>query len=227
MSGPGERPVGPVSGLRPLAEGLVRDGDGIVRCWWAGADDAYRRYHDEEWGVPIGHDRVLFELLCLEGFQAGLSWITILRKRDAFRRAFAGFDPERVADFGPADVERLLGDTGIVRNRAKIEAAIGNAAVTCRLPPGELGRLVWGSEPAPDARPATVDAAAVRSLVATTASTALSRTLKALGFRFVGPTTVYAFLQSAGVVNDHVDGCPRREACAAARAAFVPPGATR
>lgn len=213
---------------RPLADGLVRGGEGIVRCWWAGADDeAYARYHDEEWGVPIGDDRVLFELLCLEGFQAGLSWITILRKREAFRRAFVGFEPGRVAAFGPADVERLLGDTGIVRNRAKIEATIGNAAAAWRLPPGELGRLVWSSEPGPGDRPATIDATAVRSLVATPASTALSRTLKARGFRFVGPTTVYAFLQSAGVVNDHVEGCPRRVACAAARAAFIPPGAAR
>lgn len=217
-----------MSELRPLADGLVRGEDGILRCWWAGSDDeAYGRYHDEEWGAPIGDDRVLFELLCLEGFQAGLSWITILRKREAFRRAFAGFEPERVAAFGPADVERLLGDTGIVRNRAKIEAAIGNAAVACRLPPGELGRLVWGSEPRPGDRPTTIDAAAVRSLVATPASTVLSRTLKGFGFRFVGPTTVYAFLQSAGVVNDHVEGCPRREACAAARVAFVPPGDAR
>ena len=210
----------------PLADGLVRGVDGIVRCWWAGSDDeAYGRYHDEEWGVPVGDDRVLFELLCLEGFQAGLSWITILRKREAFRRAFAGFDPGRVAAFGPADVERLLGDPGIVRNRAKVEATITNAAVACGLPPGELGRLVWGSEPAPEERPVTLDAAAVRELVTTPAATALSRTLKGLGFRFVGPTTVYSLLQSAGVVNDHLEGCPRRVACAVARAAFVPPGA--
>ena len=217
----------PVTVPEPVAGGLVRGDDGVVRCWWAGAgDEHYGRYHDEQWGVPIGDDRVLFELLCLEGFQAGLSWITILRKRDAFRRAFAGFDPERVAAFGPDDVERLLADPSIVRNRAKIEAAIGNAAAACRLGEGELARLVWAVEPGPQDRPATMDEAAVRSLVAPPASVALSRTLKAHGFRFVGPTTVYAFLQSAGVVNDHVDGCPRRDACEAARVRFVRPQAT-
>lgn len=206
-----------------LADGLVRGSDGVVRCWWADGDELYRRYHDEEWGVPIGDDRTLFELLCLEGFQAGLSWITILRKRDALRRAFSGFDPEAVAGFGPVDVERLLADASIIRNRAKIEATVGNARAALRLADGELGRVVWDSEPSPADRPATMDATAVRSLVSTVESNTVSGSLKALGFRFVGPTTVYAFMQSAGVVNDHVDGCPRRQACQSARAAFVPP----
>lgn len=210
-----------------VPDGLVRGSDDVVRCWWAGDDERYGRYHDEEWGVPIDDDRVLFELLCLEGFQAGLSWITILRKRDAFRRAFAGFDPELVAAFGPDDVERLLGDTSIVRNRSKVEAAISNARAALGLRHGELGRLVWDAEPTPRTRPVTIDAAAVRSLVSTDESRSLSRMLKATGFRFVGPTTVYAFMQSAGVVNDHVEGCPRRPACEAVRADFVPPDAVR
>ena len=210
-----------------VVDGLVRGSDGVVRCWWADGDELYRRYHDEEWGVPIGDDRTLFELLCLEGFQAGLSWITILRKRDALRRAFARFDPEVVASFGPADVERLMADASIIRNRAKVEATVGNARAALRLPPGELGRVVWGSAPRAADRPATMDAAAVRSLVSTSESNAVSSALKALGFRFVGPTTVYAFMQSAGVVNDHVEGCPRRPACQAARAVFPAPGQVR
>lgn len=206
------------------ADGLVRGSDDVVRCWWAGFDDdLYARYHDEEWGVPIADDRVLFELLCLEGFQAGLSWITILRKRVAFRRAFAGFDPAKVAAFGADDVERLLGDASIVRHRGKVEAAIGNAHVAMGLRGGELGRLVWDSEPSPASRPEVVDAATVRSLVAPSEATSLSKALKQLGFRFVGPTTVYAFMQSAGVVNDHIVGCPRRQACEALRSAFTPP----
>ena len=208
-----------------LVDGLVRGSDGVVRCWWADGDELYRRYHDEEWGVPISDDGTLFELLCLEGFQAGLSWITILRKRDALRRAFAGFDPEVVASFGPADVERLLVDASIIRNRAKVEATVGNARAALRMPAGELGRLVWDGEPLAADRPATMDAAAVRSLVSTSESNALSAALKGRGFRFVGPTTVYAFMQSAGVVNDHVEGCPRRNACQSARADFSPPRA--
>ena len=214
-----------MSETEELVDGLVRGSDGVVRCWWADGDELYRRYHDEEWGVPIGDDGTLFELLCLEGFQAGLSWITILRKRDALRRAFAGFDPEVVASFRPADVERLLVDASIIRNRAKVEATVGNARAALRMPAGELGRLVWDGEPLAADRPATMDAAAVRSLVSTSESNALSAALKGRGFRFVGPTTVYAFMQSAGVVNDHVEGCPRRNACQSARADFSPPRA--
>ena len=212
----------PMVGER-LAEGLHRGGDGVVRCWWAGDDELYGRYHDDEWGVPIGDDRVLFELLCLEGFQAGLSWITILRKRDAFRSAFAGFDPAQVAAFGPDHVARLMADPSIVRNRAKIGATIGNARAVLEMAPGELARLVWESEPTAHGRPAVLDAVAVRSLVSTFESTAVSKVLKHLGWRFIGPTTIYAFMQSAGVVNDHVAGCPRRAACEQARAVFVHP----
>ena len=209
-----------------LAEGLHRGPDGVVRCWWAGDDELYGRYHDEEWGVPVADERVLYELFCLEGFQAGLSWITILRKREAFRAAFEGFVPERVAGFGPDDVARLMADPGIVRNRAKIEAAIGNARAALRLAPGELSGLVWAAEPAPDRRPPVVDAAAVRALTTNVEATVLSKQLKQRGWRFVGPTTVYALLQSAGVVDDHLEGCPRRAACEAARAGFVRPAPT-
>ena len=208
------------------ADGLHHGTDGVVRCWWAGDDEVYGRYHDEEWGVPVGDDRELFELLCLEGFQAGLSWITILRKREAFRTAFAGFDPVRVAAFGPDDVERLLGDAGIVRNRAKVQATVDNARAALRMAPGELAGTVWAAEPPPEDRPAAVDLETVRTLTTTPAATALSAALKARGWRFVGPTTVYAFLQSAGVVNDHLEGCPRRAACEAARAAFSRPTLT-
>ncbi len=210
-----------------MTEGLHRGPDGVVRCWWAGDDETYGRYHDEEWGVPIGADRTLFELLCLEGFQAGLSWITILRKREAFRTAFAGFDPEVVASFGDDDVERLMADAAIVRNRAKIEAVVGNARAALAMAPGELPWLVWAAETSPEGRPAVIDAEAVRALVTSPGAVASSKALKARGWRFVGPTTLYALLQSAGVVNDHLHGCPRRDACEAARAAFDrprPPG---
>jgi DNA-3-methyladenine glycosylase I len=173
--------------------------------------------------VPIGDERTLFELLCLEGFQAGLSWITILRKREAFRAAFAGFDPAVVASFGDDDVERLMADATIVRNRAKIEAVVGNARAALAMPPGELAGMIWGAETSPEERPAVVDAEAVRALVTSPGAVALSKALKGRGWRFVGPTTLYALLQSAGVVNDHLDGCPRREACEAARAGFERP----
>jgi DNA-3-methyladenine glycosylase I len=196
--------------MADLADGLVEGADGRVRCWWCGSDPDYIRYHDEDWGTPMHGDRALFELLCLEGFQAGLSWITILRKRPAFQAAFDGFDPEVVAHYGPTDVERLMADAGIVRNRAKIEATIGNAQALLALQDERgadaLDRLVWtmGEHP-PRARRTT------RSEIPadTDVATALSKELKRLGFRFVGPTIVYAFLQSAGVVDDHLAGCWR------------------
>jgi DNA-3-methyladenine glycosylase I len=191
-------------------DGLIEGADGKVRCWWCGTDPDYTRYHDEDWGTPMHGDRQLFELLCLEGFQAGLSWITILRKRPAFRAAFDGFDPEVVARYGPADIERLMGDAGIVRNRAKIEATIGNAQALLALQgergPGALDELVWTM----GAHPPRGRLAARGEIPAETAeATALSKELKRLGFRFVGPTIVYAFLQSAGVVDDHLVGCWR------------------
>jgi DNA-3-methyladenine glycosylase I len=195
--------------------------DGKPRCAWCAAapgDDLYLRYHDEEWGRPVADDFRLFEKLCLEGFQSGLSWRTILNKREAFRAAFAGFDYERVARFGEADVQRLLADAGIVRHRGKIEAAIGNArALLAMHARGErLGPLVWShEEPKPAAEPV------MRS--ESPASQALSKALKARGWRFVGPTTVYAFLQSMGVVNDHPSACAGRSRALAARASFRVP----
>jgi DNA-3-methyladenine glycosylase I len=174
-----------------------------VRCWET-ADADYRRYHDEEWGRPIRDERGIYERLCLEGFQSGLSWLTILRKRPAFREAFAGFDPDRVAAFGDRDVERLLGDAGIVRHRGKIEAAIANARATVDLRAVEpLHELFWSH--APGSRPAP---ASLGDLPSTTPeSSALARRLRGAGFRFVGPTTVYAAMQACAVVNDHIRAC--------------------
>ncbi len=170
------------------------------RCSWAGSDPLYIAYHDEEWGKPLHGDDKLFELLTLEGFQAGLAWITILRKREGFRAAFKGFHIETVAGFDEADIERLLGDAGIVRHRGKIEATIGNARAALELPDG-LDAFVWSFAPPPRPRP-------VSDIPAKTPeSEALSKALKAHGFRFVGPTIVYAFMQSAGLVDDHLEGC--------------------
>jgi DNA-3-methyladenine glycosylase I len=184
------------------------------RCWES-TDPAYNRYHDEEWGRPVVGERGLYERFCLEGFQSGLSWLTILRKREAFRAAFAGFDPERVAEFDELDVERLLADAGIVRHRGKIEAAIANAraALALRAEGRALPEVVWAHRsdgPAPRTRDDW------RST--TPASEALSKELKKAGFRFVGPTTVYAAMQACGVVDDHLAACPAREAAEAARA---------
>jgi DNA-3-methyladenine glycosylase I len=173
-----------------------------IRCWTT-SDPAYNAYHDEEWGRPVRDERGLYERLCLEGFQSGLAWITILRKREAFRKAFAGFDPDRVARFGERDVERLLADAGIVRHRGKIEAAIGNARAALELPAG-LTELVWSFAPPARRRPPRSFAEVP---TATAESQALSRELRRRGFRFVGPTIVYAFMQAAGLVDDHVAGC--------------------
>ena len=191
--------------------GVLVGDDGISRCAWAGSDSEYQRYHDEEWGVPLHGRQPLFEKISLEGFQAGLSWITILRRREGFRTAFAGFDPVVVADLGQHDVERLMLDTGIIRNRAKIEATIGNARATLELTesnPDALDELVWSFAPPPRAR-------RPRSLADLPAETpeskALSTALRSRGFRFVGPTTMYALMQSGGLVDDHVVGCYRAE----------------
>jgi len=197
----------------------------LVRCPWAGIDDPlYQRYHDEEWGVPQRDSRALFEKLVLEGFQSGLSWLTILRKRDNFRRAFDGFEPERIARYREKDVERLMQDAGIVRNRAKIEATISNAQAYLELDrQTPFASLLWSI-----AREAPPAAAAPTSLgdVQTTTPTAqrIAKTLKAAGFRFVGPTTVYAFMQSVGMVNDHLASCHRHRACAKLQREFDPPG---
>ncbi len=179
------------------------DADGTARCGWCGDDPLYRSYHDHEWGRPLHGNDSMFELLSLEGFQAGLSWLTILRKREAFRRAFAGFSIERVAAFDERDVERLLEDAGIVRHRGKIEATIGNAVAALDLSEG-LSELVWEFAPSPGASRPT----ALADLpAATSESAALSKELRRRGFRFVGPTTVYALMQSAGLVDDHLEGC--------------------
>ncbi len=187
-------------------DGLVTGADGRTRCWWGSGDDAYRSYHDTEWGRPLRDERGLFELLCLEGFQAGLAWITILRKRPAFRSAFAGFDPPAVAAFDEGDVMRLLADAGIVRHRGKISATIANAgALLAMHDAGEsLTALAWSFADPPD-RPRPRSVEEIPAL--TPASKELSDVLRSRGFRFVGPTTVYAFMQSAGIVDDHLAGC--------------------
>lgn len=208
--------------------GLITGPDGQRRCWWHGDDPLYRAYHDDEWGRPMACDRTLFEKLSLEGFQAGLSWLTILRKREHFRRAFANFEIEAVACFGPADVDRLLLDPGIVRHRGKIEAVIGNAgrALELQAEAGSLAAFVWAFEPPPASRPTTLDRATLGALGQTPESKALSKALKSRGWRFVGPTTCYAFMQAMGLVNDHLEGCCIRGAVEAARDRFTRPRAT-
>jgi DNA-3-methyladenine glycosylase I len=194
-------------------DGLLPGPDGRVRCAWQGNDPLYLRYHDEEWGRPTADDRYLFEKLCLEGFQSGLSWITILRKRENFRRAFAGFDADALCRFGPDDVARLLGDAGIVRHRGKIESVLNNArrAVDLRAEAGSLAAFVRRFAPDPASRPALLDWATLRAIAKTPESTALSKELRRRGWSFVGPTTVYAFMQAVGLVNDHVEGCWARD----------------
>jgi DNA-3-methyladenine glycosylase I len=194
-----------------LAEGP----DGRLRCWWGVSAPDYIEYHDSEWGRPVTDDRGIYERLTLEAFQSGLSWLTILRKREAFRAAFDGFDFERVARYGDREIERLLGDAGIVRNRAKIEAAIANARATAALAAdGEsLSALAWSHRPKDERDP---------ELESVTAeSKALAKELKARGFRFVGPTTAYALMQATGIVNDHLPGCAVRDEVEAERAAVL------
>jgi DNA-3-methyladenine glycosylase I len=208
-------------------DGLARGPDGALRCAWCVGAPEYLRYHDEEWGFPTGDDVRLFEKVCLEGFQSGLSWLTILRKRDAFRRAFAGFDVARVARFGPRDVERLLGDAGIVRHRGKIESAIRNARLALDLASeaGSLAAYFWSFEPERSTRPARVTWEVVRAMPTTPASVALSKDLRRRGFSFVGPTTMYAFMQAVGIVDDHLHGCAIRPRAERARRAFQRPEA--
>ena len=204
-----------------MSSDLVISEDGVARCPWGTSPPEYRAYHDNEWGLPVGDDNRVFEKLCLEGFQAGLSWLTILRKREAFRRAFASFDPRVVARFDDADIARLLGDAGIIRHRGKIVATIANAQATVRLAEqgDRLAALVWRYEPG--ARPAP---RALSDLPASTAeSKALSTELRRHGFRFVGPTTAYAAMQSLGLVNDHLKGCHSRAVTRSARVNFDVP----
>ncbi len=206
-------------------DGLVTGADGKARCWWCNGSGDYRDYHDREWGFPVTDDGRLFEKLCLEGFQAGLSWLTILRKREGFRRAFAGFDYEKVARFRPERVEKLLLDASIVRHRGKIESVLNNArrAREVVAAEGSLAALAWRYEPAPAARPPRVTKEAVCALTKSAASEALSKELKRRGFSFVGPTTVYAFMQAMGLVDDHLEGCHVRPAVEAARGRLVRP----
>lgn len=186
---------------------LVEGPDGRQRCWWAASTRDYARYHDEEWGRPVTDDRGMFERMSLEAFQSGLSWLTILRKREAFRAAFCDFDFDAVSGFTGRDVERLLGDAGIVRNRAKIEATIANAkaAATLSAAGESLAQLAWSFAPDRDGPPGGEPPAT------TPESTALATELKRRGFRFVGPTTAYALMQATGIVNDHLSGCAARD----------------
>ena len=195
-----------------LDSGLFKAPDGLVRCAWCAAAPEYMTYHDREWGRPVRDDRRLFEKLSLEGFQSGLSWLTILRKREGFRKAFADFDAPTVARFTPRKVEQLLRNADIIRHRGKIEATINNAGRVADLIDefGSFSNYVWQYEPGPTARPKR-SLAVLRTLAQSAESTALSKDLKKRGWKFVGPTTVYAFMQAMGLVNDHLDGCATRE----------------
>jgi DNA-3-methyladenine glycosylase I len=190
-------------------DGLMTGDDGLARCTWHGGLEDYMRYHDTEWGFPVHDDIRLFEKICLEGFQSGLSWLTILRKREAFRAGFAGFDFDTVATFGDADIERLLADKGIVRHRGKIVSTINNArrAIDLKREFGSLDAFFWSHAPKPGERPDVIDLAWARANPTSPASIRLSKDLKKRGWTFVGPTTVYAFMQAMGLVNDHLEGC--------------------
>jgi len=205
--------------------GVVAGDDGMVRCWWSVGDPLLQTYHDLEWGRPVVDDPKIFEKLCLEGFQSGLSWLTILRKRDNFRRAFKSFDIPTVARFNARSVERLLLDAGIVRNRAKIEATINNARRCPALVKefGSLASYVWSFEPDGDARPERLDRATLMELTTDEASTAMSKDLKRRGWSFVGPTTVYSMMESIGLVNDHLSDCAFRDEVERARESFRRP----
>ena len=208
-----------------LAPGLTLGHDGNARCFWGSGDRDYMDYHDREWGVPTNDDLTLFEKICLEGFQSGLSWLTILRKRDNFREAFDGFDFGRVAEFTDADVVRLLGNPGIVRHRGKIRSTINNAKRARELAAetGSLASYFWSWEPSSQSRPPCLDYATLLSLTATPESTAMSKDLKRRGWTFVGPTTAYAFMQAMGLVNDHIEGCYARSRIERLRAIFPRP----
>lgn len=208
-----------------MTQDIIRGADGVARCWWASSTESYFVYHDEEWGRPTRDDRWMFEKVCLEGFQSGLSWLTILNKRENFRAAFANFDIDKVARFNKRSVERLLGNAGIVRHRGKIESTINNAkrAKELQRESGSLAAFVWQFEPPKKSRPKTLTRATLKELSRTPESTALSKELKRRGWSFVGPTTAYAFMQAAGVVNDHMHGCAARAQCTAARRKFNVP----
>ncbi len=202
-----------------MKSGIHLDADAVARCQWCGDDSLYQRYHDTEWGRPVDDDTRVFEKLCLEGFQAGLSWITILRKRENFRAAFDGFDIERVAAFNGRRVNALLKNADIVRHRGKIESTINNARRAIELieSQGSLAAYIWRAEPTAASRPRQLTWTVLKAIGKTDESTALSKDLKRRGWTFVGPTTVYAAMQSLGVVNDHVEGCHVRADCDRAR----------
>ena len=212
-----------------MTKRLVTDEHGVTRCWWCVGDPLYQHYHDTEWGFPVADDTGLFEKLCLEGFQAGLSWLTILRKRENFRAAFAGFDIQRVARFNSRSVDRLLQDAGIVRHRGKIESTINNAKRVIELIDefGSLAAYVWQYEPTPAPapghrhRPRRVTWNSIPST--TSDSVAMSKDLKRRGWSFIGPTTIYAFMQSMGLVDDHLSGCRTRQEVEAVRGSFSRP----
>jgi DNA-3-methyladenine glycosylase I len=207
------------------APGLIEGSDGKSRCFWHGGKDDYLHYHDNEWGRPVENDTRLFEKICLEGFQSGLSWLTILRKRENFRTAFSGFDFEKITRFDDADVERLVTDAGIIRHRGKINSTINNAkkALEMRQEFGSLAAYFWAFEPGPEQRPVKLDRDTLMTLGKTETSTAISKDLKKRGWSFVGPTTVYAFMQAMGMVNDHIEGCYVRDLCEEQRRAFARP----
>ncbi len=214
----------PTKDPRPES-GLFRGPDRQDRCFWCSATPDYTAYHDHEWAAPTADDRTLFEKICLEGFQSGLSWLTILRKRESFRQAFAGFDFERVAAFTAADVERLLANPGIVRHRGKINSTINNARRARELAEefGSLASFFWSWEPIATSRPDRLDHATLLSLAKTPESIGMARDLKRRGWSFVGPTTAYAFMQAMGLVNDHIEGCSSRQRIEALRNDFVRP----
>jgi DNA-3-methyladenine glycosylase I len=208
-----------------MEEGLIAGEDGRIRCFWPGTLPDYLRYHDEEWGRPVTDDKRLFEKICLEGFQSGLSWLTILRKRENFRRAFADFDFHAVAQFKQEDVERLVQDAGIIRHRGKIVSVINNAQRAIELveEAGSLAAFFWRFEPKPEDRQTRIDLSYYRANPTVAASHALSKALKKRGWTFVGPTTVYALMQAMGMVNDHLEGCFCRPEVEKERAALRRP----
>ncbi len=208
--------------------GLFTDDSLVTRCVWCRSTPEYQRYHDHEWGVPVSDDRRLFEKICLEGFQAGLSWLTILKKREAFRLAFAGFDMDAVAVFDDADIKRLLLDAGIVRHRGKIASTINNAqrAQEMRREFGTLAAYFWQFEPQLEARPGQITHQTLSGMTTSAQSISMSKDLRKRGWSFVGPTTMYAFMQAMGLVNDHILGCAARGRASAARSEFKSPAVT-
>ena len=205
-----------------MPSGLFADDDHVVRCVWCRATPEYQHYHDHEWGVPVSDDTRLFEKICLEGFQAGLSWLTILKKREAFRLSFAGFDMDAVADFDDSDIKRLLLNAGIVRHRGKIASAINNAqrAQEMHREFGTLAAYFWRFEPDATSRPAQITHQTLSGMTTSAESISLSKDLRKRGWSFVGPTTMYAFMQAMGLVNDHVVGCDARVQATVARSKF-------